>query len=538
MKILLYISLYLTTQSVTIIKHTSLHSSPLALALRNLSQISPDQETTFRTYISTQINTSLQQYFGDTLTNTSDPLSLLNADKTGFTEEKLEYSLNEKKLFHIEVNDMGKKMDSPREVLFIFYSRLNMVVQQDVVFQYMVVGQEEDGDDVAEIVRKYVWRFCERIVQVDFKVKELREDVLRMFKADFGVEKGFGATAGMPVVLEDGNVDLPETKYKENFDTKVLEDNVTDDNKIRFVIETPEENGGDFSKRINNVMNNPNEDNSLFFLIHPTDSRFDHIELYIVYIPSENYDDEDIIKNKDKIHIIIESAYFQYDYEFNILTKRFIIKTIERLFFRIKDQVYPSLINVTKESNSPNLTLRMTDFLKNYQHYFSPIKTLTEEEKTVTLTNNEIYNSECEFEFTFSHNASNFEITYKGTPINTEQKKQTITIHKTFPISSMYYTGLFPRGFLQNFMQIFDHILPNVDSEGNLVPNSGTYRDMVNPFVDGIERIEEYGGVSVRVSQVFEKVQMNDFRLNVFEFGQSGVRRVDYVAYEKSRLLV
>ena len=542
----------LPTKQVLIIKNTDIQNSNYKHSPRNLQKISEEMEKKFRIKISEYIITALKSYY-PTLTNT-DNLKILVKDPENaenFVEGKTEFVLNDTKILTITIDDHLKDSEPAREVVFNFLSELNMTVEQQISFQYMEISEaakdepkkEEDKEelheylnDVQEMVNKYIWRFCEKIIQIDFKVKDLKEDVMNMFKVDFSVEGTLGATASIPVIIKT-EPEIPMSSHP-NFNKSVIdydekEKKVND--IIRFVIEE-KGNDNEFSERISNVTNSQSKENTLFFLIHPTDSRFDHIELYIVYIPYSpptNPEEEDeIMKNKNKIHIIIESAYFQYDYEFNILTKRFIIKTIERLFLRIRDQIYPSLINVAVESNPKNLTYNLARYLNYYNDYFATKNEIKPEDKEFTISNASIYNSECEYEIKLSQNENNFTVEFESASHNQDLDLRKIKIKKIFPISSMYYTEIFPKGFLTNIIKTFQQILPNINTEGKLVPNTGAYKDMVNPFVDGIEKISQYSSVLINVDQIFNKIQINKFKLNVFEYGKNHVKRVDYVAYE------
>lgn len=237
--------------------------------------------------------------------------------------------------------------------------------------------------------------------------------------------------------------------------------------------------------------------------------------------PKENEEDEEKLIVTQKILILITSSYFSFQYEFNILTKRFILKNIERIVKRIKNEIL--LYLQVLEQSPPDEEFfngeefgtigdegRTVNFHEegDYIPVSGDIGTLQKDlvELTAIAPKDDNPNKED------IHLNIKYEVEDQIEEEGGEKSKTAMDTKKSYPISSQYNTSLFFKSYVNFIKDVNFYILPIVKNEETLEENDSVYKEMSNPFI-GKETVIE--------------IAKNTQEISALEIDDNGMKLID-----------
>jgi hypothetical protein len=199
------------------------------------------------------------------------------------------------------------------------------------------------------------------------------------------------------------------------------------------------------------------------YVLTPQQEIMEPFEIYLVKLKEDE---------KSKIKVLIESSYFSFTYEFNILTKRFLIKNLERIFHKLKEEVLayltglevmqeqtfdkPAVDKLQEEFTHKNMGIG-AEIVKEGDNNPTEILKITIKKKDETVQNGD----------------------------NSSESKHELI--KYFPANSQYNIELFISSFIKLNEDINFYITPAVtkqhqEGENDNESHTNFIKDMALPF--------------------------------------------------------
>ena len=376
-------------------------------------------------------------------------------------------------------------------------------------------------------LEKIISRFSLKIKQTNFKLDSLKEDIKNMIKLEFQFAESDQKKEKIYKLS-----DIPDKEIKND----LLLDIVFEKNQIKDTIEFF-------------ITDEKSEDpeNELNYIINLSNPKYDSIKLQLKKTK---------LNEKDAIEITVTSGYFNFNYIINFLSKRFLLKTIEDCFHKIKNEIYDSLeiLNQGWDNENDNLEKELKEYVKSHDLYFN-----SENLKQSKFVGN------CDYEFIIEKTSNfNLQVKFKYYPKETltlildEQPLNEIFFAKDFPIDSMYNPKVFPKLFIKDLINNVVSIVPLSEPDENDSENDSENKDekqketffsrvnsdeMTKPFIEYIQennnivKLMDYKGEALGFDIEFIGIEFENERYSKSEGkdGKKKIYRVDYVYKPKER---
>lgn len=362
-------------------------------------------------------------------------------------------------------------------------------------------------ESLKEYLEKVVSRFSQKVGQVEFKLEELKDDIIKMMKLEFQ----------FPEEERTEKVFKIEEIADKEIKNDLLLDIIFEKNQIKNTIEF----------FITSDESSPDSETELNFIINLSNPKYDSIKLQLKKTE---------LNDKDAIEINVISGYFNFNYIINILSKRFLLKTVEDCFHKIKNEIYNSLeiLNQSWDPETDNIIEDLTKYIGQHKLYFNS--------ENLSQSNNA---KNCLYNFKILQTSEfNLNIHFDYDPLgyyNEKNRKYTkIIIEKDFPLDSMYNPTVFPKLFIKDLVENLVSIVPLSGVDENFFFRVSS-DEMTKPFIEYVQdkdnnllKLVEYNGKEEFDIDLIGIEFENELQ-DKMEDDTNKIYRVDYVFKPKER---
>ena len=441
--------------------------------------------------------------------------------------EKLVDEDNEKKkkLEELKKNDSSQEKENPKEKKESFGKKMvkeqliitldNQVVQSTMKLFYA----NHINDAIREFINLNIWKFMEKTRQIIGNLEPISKDITNVLEIIFNFDKGIikYKNKNLDTIIKNENKENENKEKVDFFKYKKFDELEEKKNLIKYQIEIIKEINEE-QQDVKNILKEKqvklSKDTKCHKWILTPNFDSEGIELFLMKVEKvEKVEKEGEVPEKkpaEKILFLVRSSYFSFQYEFNILTKNFIIKNIERIMKKIKNETlfylqmleHSSPNSYLKELNRNGINIGKGKYLQQYNDKEELDKVKDKKQDNLGKLNEVIKNLanlELVGEETKKNNEE-FNINLKY-DVNQEDKdgnnqKLNIEYDKTYPMDSQYNSELFYHSYLQFLKDVNYYILPvaiKKDGEDEYEVKENIYnKEMANPFI-GNETITQLG---------------------------------------------
>lgn len=237
----------------------------------------------------------------------------------------------------------------------------------------------------------------------------------------------------------------------------------------------------------------PKEENAnfetLIYVVSPNKPSLDPIELMI-------------IKNNGKILLVAYSSFFQIEQVYSECTQRYIIKSLEKEFVKIRDNILARVLALQESKPKKYQVIQMAEEIENaFGGLFEK-----EEGSGAPLAFKSKAGLPNPFRISLTQLRDEIELLFTATFKSTQGDQansgsdgaeiQTIVIRKRYPVTSLYYTKGFPESFIKELATNVLLVVPRFkeSNSGSIsfeTSNFGYYKNVAMPFVDVTEVMQD-----------------------------------------------
>ena len=228
------------------------------------------------------------------------------------------------------------------------------------------------------------------------------------------------------------------------------------------------------------------------------------------------------LKLNQKLIVKVDSSYFSFVHEYNILTDRFVLKNFERLIKKIRDEILIYL-EALETFKSGDLDFdELSKILAGGPEHGEELQKLLLVAGKETLQQTKVL---YEFEED-KKDKEEFKIIVTITEGGDKEEPRVFKIEKCFPRKSQYNTALFLKSFLNFYKDVNYYLIEFDEKDEKLVQNNRLYKDMSNPFLSSNETIKPLGPKTSEIIIGDEKEVLKDLKLVVY--GDEHYNTMDY----------
>lgn len=409
-------------------------------------------------------------------------LELKTKLQTKEEKEKTEERLEEETQLQ---NESHKKLQKERRLAIDMSNNLvielkNSVLSSTISLEYGFGG----GNAINRFVIRVLSNFLFKAEQIIYNLKIIEADLELLTQVEFskiGLSKAIQSSekAIFAEDFEKDNVPKVSVEYDidANYESLQKQHGFTEDQDLLLFLQRVDLDKVDasmkeyFEKRVaETIVAKTNDDKAngdhIIFILTPNKMSLDPVEMLIIQV-------------KNIIYIRATSSYFDFDYQFNISTKRFILKNFERILQRIKYSIYENLSKLQEEKNRP---FQIADCVSYLLTRFQPL-VFKESETADKAILQSATNIKIKFTITLTAKETDIEFLFTTTP-------PVIYIKKQYPVNSLYYSIVFFTSFANELYTDLSLVIPKVettDQKGVVKispPNNTYFKQMSSPFVE------------------------------------------------------
>lgn len=223
---------------------------------------------------------------------------------------------------------------------------------------------------------------------------------------------------------------------------------------------------------------------TLIYVVSPNKPSLDPIELMIV-------------KTNGKVVLVAYSSFFQIEQVYSECTQRYIIKSLEKEFVKIRDNILSRVLALQEfkpkryqaSQLAEEIAFAFGGLFENAENPLS-FKSKAGLPNPFALSLTQL-KDEIELLFTATSKS-----TQEGSSGSESTEVQTLVIRKRYPVTSLYYTKGFPESFIKEISKNVLLVVPRFKgaAAGAIsfeASNFGYYKNVAMPFVDVTEVMQD-----------------------------------------------
>lgn len=236
-----------------------------------------------------------------------------------------------------------------------------------------------------------------------------------------------------------------------------------------------------FSHRNRNFLNRSRKDPS-----YPSDEA---VYIFTMNNASMGHIEMSLMRLESSVILRVSSPYFDYHYEYSTITRRFLLKSIERILNNLREFYFNLQQTLYFESRKISSKEEVVDYIKNVFKY--QWNTLLEPENGKVLRTLDLFEKlKVQFEVKVEKNEIVVNLTIRNQTIDPKvlfKENPLIFLNKKIPLNSKFNSYEFPFTFFKSWFNICEKIFPVVTDRSLPKvsgPNESFYKMISNPFIE------------------------------------------------------